>query len=161
MLTHADACWRMLTYALYKATLLTYSEVVLVICWRVTERRLHCHHTSAYVSIRQHTSAYGRVTERRLHCHHTSAYVSIRQHTSAYASIRQHTSAYVDWAYVSIRRRVHCSWEHQCLSKDIGKYTPIYIYIYTERERERQKMHAPKEPVFSLKSEKKKEGGQK
>jgi hypothetical protein len=39
-------------------------------------------HTSAYVSIRQHSQ-------------HTSAYVSIRQHTSGFVSIRQHTSAYV------------------------------------------------------------------
>jgi hypothetical protein len=67
---------------------------------------------SAYVSIRQHTTAYEqaddfeprlvmlvleerqkRVLARALE--HTSAYVSIRQHTSAYVSIRQHTSAYV------------------------------------------------------------------
>jgi hypothetical protein len=75
-------------------------------------------HTSAYVSIRQHTSAW-----RQAHCSsprlgtelqglaysdlHTSAYVSIRQHTSAYVSIRQHTSAYVSIrqhtsAYVSL-----------------------------------------------------------
>ena len=44
--------------------------------------------TSAYVSIRQHTSASVSI------CQHTSAYVSICQHTSAYASIRQHTPAY-------------------------------------------------------------------
>ncbi len=67
-------------------------------------------HTSAYVSIRQHTAEgvpRGRSRHERLH---TSAYVSIRQHTaegvprgrsrherlhmSAYVSIRQHTSAY-------------------------------------------------------------------
>jgi hypothetical protein len=87
---------------------------------------------SAYVSIRQHTSAYVRqywhsvvlptyasirnllrqtseyVSIRK----HTSAYVSIRQHTSAYVSIRQHTSAYVSIlhhtsAYVSIRQYWH------------------------------------------------------
>jgi hypothetical protein len=57
-----------------------------------------CQHTSAYVSMRQHTSA---------HC--VSAYVSIRQHTSAYVSIRQHTSAHVSIrqhtsAHVSIRQ---------------------------------------------------------
>jgi hypothetical protein len=63
--------------------------------------RSSCPYTSAYVSIRQHTSAYVCI---RLHA---SAYVSIRQHTSAYdicqfpshtsayVSIRQHTSAYV------------------------------------------------------------------
>ncbi len=47
-------------------------------------------HTSAYVSIRQHTSA--------CVCPHTTASslpVSISQHTSAYVSIRQHTSACV------------------------------------------------------------------
>jgi hypothetical protein len=54
----------------------------------------------AYVSIRQHTSAYVSacrcttcsVAESSLH---TSAYVSIRQHTSAYVSICQHMPAYV------------------------------------------------------------------
>jgi hypothetical protein len=60
---------------------------------------------SAYVSIRQHTSAnatayvsiqsetkseWGGQADRD----HTPAYVSIRKHTSAYVSIRQHTSAY-------------------------------------------------------------------
>ena len=67
----------------------------------------------AYVSIRQHTSAYVRAgagagEEGVGRCTHTSAYVSIRQHTSAYVSIRQHASAYVSIrqhtsAYVSIR----------------------------------------------------------
>jgi hypothetical protein len=79
-------------------------------------------HTSAYVSIRQHTSAYGpvfvalalttdivHIAERSekpaervvvLTCihHHTSGYVRIRQDTSGYVrmrSIRQQTSAYV------------------------------------------------------------------
>jgi isocitrate/isopropylmalate dehydrogenase len=75
-------------------------------------------HTSAYVSIRQQTSAYASIRQHRdllLHVthhlaqcahvrcclvrllrQHASAYVSIiRQHTSAYVSIRQHTSAYV------------------------------------------------------------------
>jgi hypothetical protein len=53
-------------------------------------------HTSAYVSIRQHTSC-SRCTcslcSLSLTCirQHTSAYVSIRQHTSAYVSIRQNT----------------------------------------------------------------------
>jgi hypothetical protein len=49
--------------------------------------------TAAYVSMRQHTSAYVSIlAERVLQCstqlQHTSAYVSIRQHTSAYVSIR-------------------------------------------------------------------------
>jgi hypothetical protein len=87
----------------------------------------------AYVSLRQHTSAYvsmlrdllyglcrwlaGTCTRQHTSAHvssvsirqHTSAYVSIRQHTSrqhtsAYVSIRQHTSAYVSIRHVSIRQ---------------------------------------------------------
>jgi hypothetical protein len=84
-----------------------------------------CEGVSAYVSIRQHTSAYvsirsayvsirtsayvsmrqiclpqceeppERAPRRASIRQHTSAYASIRQHASAYASIRQHTSAYV------------------------------------------------------------------
>jgi hypothetical protein len=57
-------------------------------------------HTSAYVSIRQHTSAYATINlcwrQATARCSLPQhAYVSIRQHTSAYVSIRQHTSAYV------------------------------------------------------------------
>jgi hypothetical protein len=70
---------------------------------------------TAYVSIRQHMSAY--VSIRRMR-QHTSAYVSIlarlapisrgptrviRQHTSAYASIRQHTSAFAT-CWLALRR---------------------------------------------------------
>ncbi len=54
------------------------------------------HTTSAYVSIRQHTSAYADALVN---------YVSIRQHTSAYASIRpvnERADALVN--YVSIRQ---------------------------------------------------------
>jgi hypothetical protein len=61
--------------------------------------------TSAYVSIRsQHTSAYaayvswggaGRGYGAAPRLPHASAYISIRQHGSTYVSIRQHTSAYV------------------------------------------------------------------
>jgi hypothetical protein len=51
-------------------------------------------HTSAYVSIRQHTSACEKLRETppnfRMYLH-TSAYVSTRQHTSAHVSTRQHT----------------------------------------------------------------------
>ena len=65
------------------------------------------HLATAYVGIRQHTSAYvsKRVHQRRIRQHtltgtwrlHALTHVSIRQHTSAYVSIRQHThtSAYV------------------------------------------------------------------
>ena len=46
------------------------------------------HHTSACVSIRQHTSAYERHGAPCITICRRSAYVSIRQHTSAYVSIR-------------------------------------------------------------------------
>ncbi len=54
-------------------------------------------HSSAHVSIRQHTSAYGSIPaecgggERHTR---TSTFVSIRQHSSAFV-IRQNTSAYL------------------------------------------------------------------
>jgi hypothetical protein len=101
-------------------------------------------HTSAYVSIRQHTSAYvssvdAAGTRQCLVQHlHTSAYVSIRQHTSAYVSIsqlsrsgrevssvpcpapvcRQHTSA-----YVSIR-------QHTSAYVSIQAYVSIRQHTY-------------------------------
>jgi hypothetical protein len=53
------------------------------------------HTPTAYVNIRQHTSANASIRQ------HASASVNIRQHTSAYASIRQHTPA-----YASIREHV-------------------------------------------------------
>jgi hypothetical protein len=58
-------------------------------------------HTSAYASIRLHTS---RLPPPHSLC--GIAYVSVRQHTTAYVSIRQHAPAYVNntSAYVSIRR---------------------------------------------------------
>jgi hypothetical protein len=71
-------------------------------------------HTSAYVSIRQHTSLLHIASATAfLLPVKTSAYASIRQHTSAYVSIRQHTSASAFFttcgdqhtsAYVSIRQ---------------------------------------------------------
>jgi hypothetical protein len=72
-------------------------------------------HTSAYISIRQHS------IRQHTSAHVTSAYVSIRiltfatrygtrfsssisqTHTSAYVSIRQHTSAYVSISTFSTR----------------------------------------------------------
>jgi hypothetical protein len=70
-------------------------------------------HTSAYVSIRQHTAPLQLQAPLQLRCQYLyflyySAYVSIRQHTSAYVSMRQHTSAYVSIrqhtsAYVALR----------------------------------------------------------
>jgi hypothetical protein len=85
----------------------------------------HLHHTPAYVSIRQHTSAYVEASaaprypvapapyacirsayvqaciwhtfsiRAAIRSAYVQSYVRIRQHTSAYVSIRQHTSAYV------------------------------------------------------------------
>jgi hypothetical protein len=59
---------------------------------------------TTYVSLRQHTAAYGSIRQ------HTAADVSIRQQTSANVNIRQHTAAYVSIrqhksAYVSIRQQ--------------------------------------------------------
>jgi hypothetical protein len=45
-------------------------------------------HTSAYVSIRQHTSVCSDLE--------LASYVGMRQHTLAYVSIRQHTSVCSD-----------------------------------------------------------------
>jgi hypothetical protein len=54
----------------------------------------------AYVSVRQHTSAYVSIRQALVAAAAVArelvvepeAYVSVRQHTSAYVSIRQHTS---------------------------------------------------------------------
>jgi hypothetical protein len=76
-------------------------------------------HTSAYVSIRQHTSlstwkssrgGYSRLYQR-LH-------LSIRQHTSAYVSIRQHTPS--RGGYSRLYQRLHLlrsSYLYFCTSK--------------------------------------------
>jgi hypothetical protein len=93
-------------------------------------------HTTAYVSIRQHTSAEEsrRASALSPRCYppadgrirqHMSAYVSIRQHTSAYVSRRQHTSAYVSIrqhasAYVSIR-------QHASAYVSIRQHTSAYV----------------------------------
>jgi hypothetical protein len=52
---------------------------------------LLCFTLSAYVSIRQHTSAYASRRTPRLALLYS---VGIRQHTPAYVSICQHMSAY-------------------------------------------------------------------
>jgi hypothetical protein len=56
-------------------------------------------HTSAYFSIRQHTSAssFCQFVGRSKTC------TAVRQHTSAYFSIRQHTSAYVRKLLLPVR----------------------------------------------------------
>ncbi len=66
---------------------------------------------SAYVSIRQHTSAYVSMSAYVSIRQHTSAYVSIHPHTSAYVSIRQHTSAYSRCT----RQKSHCACDCSCL----------------------------------------------
>jgi hypothetical protein len=58
------------------------------------EQLRHHTHTSAYVSIRQHTHSIRPHTSVPASPHAPSARDSIRQHTSAYVSIRQHASAY-------------------------------------------------------------------
>jgi hypothetical protein len=90
-------------------------------------------HTSAYVSIRQHTLK--RQWERRRR-QHTSAYVSIRQHTSAYVKEavgeeeayraerpvrRTHVHA-ATCAYVSIR-------QHTSACVSIRQHTSAYVSI--------------------------------
>jgi len=69
---------------------------------RAPPSALHVSHAlvvqpTAYVRIRQHTSAYVCMSATHSLCslQHTSAYVRIRQHTSAYVRIRPHTSACV------------------------------------------------------------------
>jgi hypothetical protein len=109
---------------------------------RIAQRRPEV--LSAYISIRQHTSAYVSIRSAHTSAHTSAssalrrepprrsapllpapvAYVSIRQHTSAYVSIRQHTAAYVSIrvlfrvqhssAYVSIR-------EHTCLAAPVAR----------------------------------------
>ena len=97
-----------------------------------------CEHTSAYLSIREHTHnqkaqaakvsslvviKFLRQIAAVQHCsirQHTSAYVSMRQHTSEYVSIRQHTSACVSIrkhtclngksSMPSFPSRISCSW---------------------------------------------------
>ncbi len=77
-----------------------------------SQRQVRPHCASAYVSIRQYTSAYVRFAHSARQ--HTSAYDSIRQHTQGSptlrVSIRQHTTA-----YVSIRQvGPHCTGELCC-----------------------------------------------
>jgi len=96
--------------------------------------------TVAYVSIRQHTSAYVAVYVAlvvRLCCTWSmstvataflregeSVYVSIRQHTSAYVSIRQHTSAYLE--HVNRRNRLLVRRQTQAVGVP---YTSAYVSI--------------------------------
>jgi hypothetical protein len=80
MLTYADVCGRMRTYADACAPYIN--------AMRLTSKQSlpRAQHTSAYVSIRQHTSAYVSIDVSRK-ADVGSACVSIRQHTSAYVSM--------------------------------------------------------------------------
>jgi hypothetical protein len=112
-----------------------------------------CQHTSAYVSIRQHTSEYLRGCHRgavgdqlllaapRSRCRallariwgyvpgcnsSRASHLRIRQHTSAYISIRQHTSA-----YVSIRQHTSAyvsTRQHTSAYVSIRQHTSAYIH---------------------------------
>jgi hypothetical protein len=129
MLTYADVCPRMLTYAYIAG--LACPENIGGRSMRVVLGCVDCYRASAfdlaYVSMRQHTSAY--VVIGCVDCYRASAFdladvsirqqqtegdmlskdntyvvvCDVRQHTSAYVSIRQHTSA-----YVSIRQHTTC-----------------------------------------------------
>jgi hypothetical protein len=102
---------------------------------------LRCQHTSAYVSIRQHTSADGCRTSAPPQVsafgQHTSAYVSRCQHTSADVSIRQHTSAYVSRcqqtsADVSIRQQTSADVsrrQHTSADVSIRQHTSAHLDV--------------------------------
>jgi hypothetical protein len=103
-----------------------------------------CPHTSAYVSIRQHTSAYVSIYVHYhlillYMCPHTALYV-IRQHTSAYVSIRQrmhicalspHTTVHVSSAYVSIRASIRVSIRIS-IRVSIRQHTSAYVSNITD-----------------------------
>jgi hypothetical protein len=80
-------------------------------------------HTSAYVSIRQHSAAFSaRTTARRWQ---VCACVSIRsQHTSAYVSIRQHSAAFS--ARTTARRDAHLP-----AYADVCQLRMLTYYAYT------------------------------
>jgi serine/threonine-protein kinase RIO1 len=91
--TYADVCRRMLTYAVYiPASRATDQQEELSLTITCTSER-------AYVSIRQHTSAYVSIR---------IAYVSIRQHTRrrsrSNARLREHTSEYFEGSMKALWR---------------------------------------------------------
>ncbi len=99
-------------------------------------RCLRLYTESAYVSIRQHTSAYvavERLDQRtlglrplcrclRLYTEPPGGSISA---ICACASIRQHTAAYVSISYVSIR-------QHTSAYVSIRQHTAAYVRMYTE-----------------------------
>jgi hypothetical protein len=71
------------------------------------------HHKSAYVSIRQHTSAYVGAyldVDAVKQMHHKSAYVSIRQHTSAYISTYLEVDVVKQMYLRAILARLELAW---------------------------------------------------
>jgi hypothetical protein len=91
MLTWPDECWRiLLTISALSWELTCCSDPHSSHSWDRREStwciRQHTQHTSAYVRIRQHTSASADTSL-------PGAYVRTRQDTSGYDSIRQRTSA--------------------------------------------------------------------
>jgi hypothetical protein len=77
--------------------------------------------TSAYVSIRQHTSHTSA---------YTPAYASIRQHTPAYVSKHEHTSAYVELFPIARRRLAPlyiCIRQHTSAYVSIRLHTSAYV----------------------------------
>jgi hypothetical protein len=94
-------------------------------------------HTSAYVSIRQHSIRQHTLSINSVHLH-TSAYVSIRQH-----SIRQHTlsinsvSVYLHTsAYVSIRQ--HSIRQHTLSINSVSVYLHTSAYVSIRQHSIRQ-----------------------
>ena len=88
---------RMLAYADVCCSMLTHADVCADVCSRMHAERslLALASCRAYVSIRQHASAYVSACTLNAACshsppaEHTSVYVSIRQHTSAHARCAQ------------------------------------------------------------------------
>jgi hypothetical protein len=88
-------------------------------------------HTSAYVSIRQHTSAYVAEAKREKTFRY-EAYVRIRQHTSAYVSIRSggEEGEDLDFAGMPVAndsRLVHVAVHH---SRMRGRHTRIGLQYH-------------------------------
>jgi hypothetical protein len=75
----------------------SWQHVAVYVCGKQTRSLLLAQHTSAYVSIRQHTS---QVLGEVLKGPACTAYVSIREHMLAYVSVCKHTSAYVSLSEV-------------------------------------------------------------
>jgi hypothetical protein len=72
------------------------------------------------------------VPKRKLRILHTSAYVSIRQHTSASVSIRQHDSDDLATNFIRVPKRKLSILRARANTRWKKKITPLsYIYIYS------------------------------